>query len=130
MPAQPSWPSTMNVIYLPVEDQSASVAFFGSLGLHFNQGGWNANKPGTMRIDDHTWIELTPKARYPVSPASPIFAFQVQSRRAAHELAHAADAAGGTFEGLGVPSGAQETAQYTFGGYFRDPDGHLWYAGY
>ncbi len=116
-------------VNLPVNDLPKSMAFFGALGLSFNQRFTN-EQAAALEIGPNIYAMLLSKpffqgfTKLPVADARQttevLLALSCESRAEVDEVVRKALAAGGT-----TPNAAQDHGfMYQHG--FADPDGHQW----
>lgn len=121
--------SRLIFINLPVQDLSASKAFFAALGFAFD-AKFTDDSAACMIVSEQAYVMLLDRGRFadftkkPVADAKvsteAILCVSAESRDGVDAFADAALAAGGT------PANDPQDHGFMYGRSFQDPDGHLW----
>jgi uncharacterized protein len=121
--------SRLMFVNLPVEDLSASRAFFGKLGFEFDERFTN-EEAACMVVSEQAYVMLLVQSRFadfttkPIADArtstEAIVAVSADSREAVDAFPDAAMAAGAS------PANEPMDEGFMYGRSFHDMDGHLW----
>ncbi|HEY2555531.1 MAG TPA: VOC family protein [Diaminobutyricibacter sp.] len=121
--------STMMFVNLPVEDLTASRAFYAALGYTFDEN-FSGEQNATVRISDTLFVVLLSRPYFATyittevadahTATETMLGLTAETREGVDELVDRALAAGGRF--------ARDTHDYGFmyTRSFLDPDGHFW----
>ena len=116
-------------VSVPVQDLSASVAFFGAIGFEFNEA-FTDDSGTCMVVNEQAYVMLLSQARFadfatkpiadPAAANAAILGVSADSREAVDALVDAALAAGAEPGRDPMDMGSMYQRS------FHDPDGYLW----
>ena len=115
----------MLFVTLPVQDITASRAFYEALGFGINEHSSDGHTAAVV-VDDNIVVKLLTRDSFPGQIADPaggptvVNCLTVEDRQQVDDLVAKAVASGGR---TWIPAQDDDT---TYTGSFTDPDGHVW----